>query len=155
MSQNSRLRETGQGFALDDLARRREELRIEIRHQRRDLLGLVIELRHVDEAIQQAAMPAEAAPAASDLAGRLITDAGGISQLVIEAFGDTAQMLTSRTIAQRVSARLGLDTADGDIMKYMTQRVCTCLWTMKQTGAVTKQAKTPGRLQQWALCASR
>ena len=148
MSQNSSLKALGQTYSLDDLARRREELRLEIRDQRRGLLGLVVELRHVDEAIQQVGMPAKAAPGGADLAGRLIAEAGGISHLVVEAFG-ASQVLTSREIARRVSVKLGLDAGDREIRKYMTQRVCTCLWTLKQTGAMKRQAKTPGILQQW------
>lgn len=149
MPQNPGLKAAEPALSLDGLDRRREGLRVEIRERRQGLLDLVVELRQLDEAIRQADRSPQIVPTEADIAGRSIADAGGISHLVIEAFRDRPQALTSRDIALRLAAKLGFDAGNRAIMKYMTQRVCTCLWTLQQTGVVTKQKKTPGYLQLW------
>jgi hypothetical protein len=150
MSQNSHVDALKRALSLDDLTRRQETLRAEIRQQRRGLLGLVVELRRVDEAIRRGERRAPPVPEDVRLAGRLIAETGGISHLVIEAFGDAARALTSKDIARQVLTRLGLDPENRAVMVYMTQRVCTSLWTLKQSGAVSKAVKTGGSLQLWA-----
>jgi len=149
MPQNSGLKAAEPVLSVDSLDRRREVLRVEIRKRRQGLLDLVVELRHLDEAIRQGAQSPQIIPTETDVAGRSIADAGGISHLVIEVFRERPQALTSRNIALRLAAKLGFDAGNRAVMKYITQRVCTCLWTLQQTGAVTKQTKTPGYLQLW------
>ena len=134
---------------LDSLARRREALGAEIRARREGLLVLVVELRHLDEAIRRAAQSPETALSETDLASHSISGAGGISHLVIDVFRDAPQALSSRDIARRMADKLGLDPGNRAVMKYLTQRVCTCLWTLRQGGSVSKPVKTRGSLQLW------
>jgi len=154
MSQNANLKKAERTLSLEDLARRQEALRVEIRRQRRGLLGLVVELRHVDEAIRRADKRVKRVPEDVRTATQLIAETGGISNLVIEAFADAPRALTSRDIARQIVTRLGLDVANRAVMTYMTQRVCTSLWTLKQSGAVSKAAKVQGELQLWTCSQS-
>src|SRR6185312_15597518 len=99
MPQNSGLKAAEPVLSVDSLDRRREVLRVEIRKRRQGLLDLVVELRHLDEAIRQGAQSPQIIPTETDVAGRSIADAGGISHLVIEVFRERPQALTSRNIA--------------------------------------------------------
>ncbi len=149
MSRTSDLKKMERRYSLDDLARRQEALRVEIRRQRRGLLGLVVELRRVDEALRRIDRPVK--PVADDvrLATQLIAESGGIAHLVVECFADKPKALTSRDIAWTVAGRLGLDVENRAVMNYLTQRVCTGLWTLKQSGALSKMGKIRGSLQLW------
>jgi len=147
MSHNPHVKELERTRFPSDLARRQEALRAEIRQRRQRVLGLVIELRRLDEAIRRAGPVPDDVRLTRDAVG----EAGGISQLVIEAFADAPRLLTSRDIARRIAMRLGLDAGNRAVINYMTQRVCTGLWTLQQSGAVSKTIKPRGSLQLWSL----
>jgi len=124
---------------LHELVQRRRDLALQLGQQKIHIHTLSMELRQLDAEIQRADKDTATTPVNELFTRRLGARAGGLTRLIAGLFAASPSGLTSRDIAVRLMAVLGLDASDRKAMRYVVSRVCVALWVLEQKGQVRKR----------------
>ncbi len=139
MPPDDRIQNEAMPAKIDELRGQRETLSKEIVARQSDLHDLLLEVRRLDVDIARAEGAAPLETVVNELfTQRLASYSGGLTGLICAAFDTEGPALTSKDISPFVAEVLGLDWTEARTAKYVTSRVCICLWVMMQKGLVRK-----------------
>jgi hypothetical protein len=135
----------GQSHILSGLVAKRGELASEVEHHRRELHRLTEALGHVEATIRlfEPSYAFGAIPACTRGSRQQWFGPGECQRLVLEILRDAVEPLSSRTLAQEVAARQGLEDSR-DVLAGVQKSVSAVLRRLVAKGVVRRQMLAEG-----------